>query len=313
METLTAVVPASNTPATLERCLDAIRGADDPPEELVVADDPTLVGPAAARNAGARRATRDILVFVDADICVHREAFSRIRAAFAADPELTAVFGSYDDRPAAPGVVSRFRNLLHHHVHQSSPGPATTFWGGIGAVRRSAFEACAGFDEERYRVPSIEDVDLGMRLAQAGARIELRPEIQGTHLKAWGFVQMLHTDFSRRGVPWVRLLLERRASSTALNLGWTHRLSSLAVIAAVVSIVARRRAPAAAAGMAFVALNRPFHKLLFRRLGAAEGVVGVGLHAIHHLVGVAAAATGVALHGLASARRDRPRTRDNAD
>jgi GT2 family glycosyltransferase len=308
--TISAVIPASNAPPTLTACLAAIRDADAPPDETIVVDDEALVGPAAARNQGARRATGEILVFVDADVCVHPDAFARNRAAFETEPGLTALFGSYDDRPSAPGVVSRFRNLLHHHVHQSSPGPATTFWGGIGAIRREAFLQSGGFDERRFRVPSIEDVDLGMRLAEGGARIELRPEIQGTHLKAWGFTQMLHTDFSRRGVPWVRLLLESRSSSTALNLGWRHRLSSLAVVAAAASLVARRTLPAAAAGATFVALNRPFYRLLFRRLGTARGVAGVGLHAVHHAVGIAAAAVGLVLHTTSSRRGGHARPPD---
>ena len=71
-----------------------------PPEETLVVAAPRSDGPAAARNTGAREATGDVLVFVDADVLVHRDAFARIRAAFASDPNLTAVFGSYDDDPA---------------------------------------------------------------------------------------------------------------------------------------------------------------------------------------------------------------------
>ena len=48
-------------------------------------------------------------------------------------PGWTAVFGSYDDEPADEGTVSAFRNLLHHHVHQSSPGPAEDI---LGRARR---------------------------------------------------------------------------------------------------------------------------------------------------------------------------------
>src|SRR5205807_8681242 len=61
----------------------------------------------------------------------------------------------------------------------------STFWAGLGAVRRDAFEAVGGFDAERYLVPSVEDIDLGARLATTGHRIELDPAVQGTHLKAW--------------------------------------------------------------------------------------------------------------------------------
>ena len=128
-------------------------------------------------------------------------------------------------------------------------------------MRREPFLAAGGFDAERYAVPSIEDVELGMRMTAAGARIELRPEIQGTHLKRWSLVQMLRTDFSARGVPWVALLLDEGGSS-ALNLGWRHRLSALASVAAAGALVARRPALALAAAGALVALNRRFYALL---------------------------------------------------
>ena len=41
-------------------------------------------------------------------------------ARLVADPGLTALFGSYDDHPPARDVVSQFRNLLHHFVHQQA-------------------------------------------------------------------------------------------------------------------------------------------------------------------------------------------------
>ena len=147
---LSAVVPATDRPDSLARCLRAIRNANAPPEEVVVVDECELPGPAAARNDGAHRATGDILVFVDADVLPHADAFERIRRAFESSPELIAVFGSYDDAPEATGTVSSFRNLLHHHVHQQAAGRATTFWAGLGAVRRDAFLDVGGFDPERY-------------------------------------------------------------------------------------------------------------------------------------------------------------------
>jgi GT2 family glycosyltransferase len=283
---LSVVVPATNAPPTLAACLDAIRAAEEPPEELLVVDEGEG-GPAKARNRGAMRATGDVLVFVDADVLVHPDAFTRIRKAFAEDAELAALFGSYDDSPADPGVVSQFRNLLHHHVHHEGAGPATTFWAGLGAVRRDAFEAVGGFDEDRYEVPSVEDIDLGMRLAAAGRRIVLDPSVQGTHLKAWTLRTMLETDVWHRGVPWTELLL-RHGGSSALNLGRRHRVSAvLSVVAALALLRGRLRTAALALG-ALVALNRSFYALLVRRLGRVRAALGVGLHVLHHLAGVAA-------------------------
>jgi len=97
---LSAIVPASDAPATLEACLQAIHGADEAPEEVIVAREG--LGPAAARNDGASRASGDVLVFVDADVLPHADAFHRIRRAFDSDAELAALFGSYDDMPGTP-------------------------------------------------------------------------------------------------------------------------------------------------------------------------------------------------------------------
>jgi hypothetical protein len=293
---LSAIVPATDAPATLEQCLEAIRTAAEGPEELIVVTEPPPAGPAAARNEGASRADGDVLVFVDADVLPHADAFRRIRAAFAADPGLAAVFGSYDDDPPA-GVVAGFRNLLHHHVHQEGAGPVPTFWAGLGAIRRDVFLAAGGFDAERFPTASIEDVELGLRLSAVGERVELDPDVQGTHLKAWTLAEMVRTDFSRRGVPWVRLLADADgAGATALNLGWRHRASAAACVAGVAALVARRPAGAALALAALVGLNASFYRLLLRRRGPAEAVAGVGLHAIHHLTAVAAVPVGLAAH-----------------
>jgi len=304
---LSLVVPATDRPPTLGRCLAAVARAQDGPDEVIVIDEPAGSGPAQARNEGARRARGDVLCFVDADVEVHPDAFARMRAALAADPSLDALFGAYDDRPEEPGTVSAFRNLLHHHVHWEGRGPATTFWAGLGAVRREPFFDAGGFDVERHPY-AIEDIDLGMRMAASGRRIVLDPEIQGTHLKAWTLRSMVLTDFARRGAPWVALLLRQRANGSAgraLNLGWRHRASALLSLAAATSVPTRRPRLGAAALAGLLALNRPFYLLLARRRGGAEAVMGVGLHVVHHLTGVAALPAGVVLH-LRERRRDRP-------
>jgi GT2 family glycosyltransferase len=302
MPSLSAIVPATNAPPTLSGCLDAIRAADEPPEEVIVVEEGG--GPADARNRGAARASGEVLVFVDADVLPHRDAFSRIRRAFENDPSLAALFGSYDECPADPGAVSVFRNLLHHHVHRHNAGRATTFWAGLGAVRREIFDTVAGFDAQRYPIPSVEDIDLGVRLTAAGGKIELDPYVQGTHLKAWSLRGMVESDLWHRGVPWVELLLRHGRGSAALNLGWRHRLSALASVVAVVALLRGRLRSAALALTVLAGLNRSFYALLARRRGRLEAVAGVGLHAVHHLVGAFSVPVGIIEHLRGRARRD---------
>ncbi len=293
---ITAIVPATDRPDTLAACRGAIERAHDGPEQVIVIEVPRRQGPAAARNAGSLSASGDILVFVDADVAVHPDAFQRIRRAFAADPELTGIFGSYDDAPAVEGVVANFRNLLHHYVHQGAAGPSYSFWAGLGAIRRDAFHASGGFDSTQYRTPMMEDIELGMRLVDEGAKIVLDPKLRATHMKSWSLRGMVRTDLKGRGVPWVTLLARRGQVPTDLNLAWRHRISALATTVAVVAAIGRRPKAAVALMALQLAINAPLYSLLLRRRGPAEALAGVGLHAVHQLTAVASVPVGLAIY-----------------
>jgi hypothetical protein len=294
--TLAVVVPATDRPTTLERCLAALEVGDLVPQTLIVQREPAADGPAAARNRGAAVAEDDVLVFVDSDLEVHPDALARIQEHFAADPELAAVFGAYDDDPADPGLTSRYRNLLHHHVHAGAAGEAETFWAGLGAIRREAFEAAGGFDAGGYPEPSVEDIELGVRLRHQGARIRLDPRIRGRHLKAWTPASMVAADFGRRGVPWARLLLRERSGSTALNLDWRRRASAGTSLVLLASLLARRPRTAAAGLVAGLILDRDLYRLLARRGGPRLLLAGIGLHQLHQLAAAASLPVALAQH-----------------
>jgi hypothetical protein len=329
MTAISVIMPTVDWGPTFALCLQAAHaglGADDqllvvfdgvppPPPDWLHASGAVLLhtgtrsGPAAARNLGANKARHPILLFVDADVQVHADAIERIRAHFNADPDLAALFGSYDDRPAAPGLVSRFRNLLHHHTHTSNAGQACTFWAGCGAVRRDSFLALGGFDAETYRQPCIEDIDFGLRLSDAGGRILLDPAIQGTHHKRWTLGLMLRTDIQQRAIPWSRLLLSRRQLPATLN------LSSSAQLSAGLSLLMPGALAAAASSSALqpwallvlatcvaliLLLNRPFLALLWRQGGMRLATGGLGLF-ILYLIYSSLSFAGVALKRMATA------------
>jgi len=294
--TLAVVIPATDRPATLERAREALAAGRRTPDEVIVQCDPAGAGPAAARNSGAGATAADVLVFVDSDVEVDAEALALIERRFATDPGLAAVFGAYDAAPADRGLASRYRNLLHHHVHAGAAGEAETFWAGLGAIRRERFEAAGGFDADRYPRPSVEDIELGMRLRRGGARIALDPRIRGRHLKRWTALSIARTDFGSRGVPWVRLLLREGRGSTALNLGWRRRLSAAATVALAGSLLARRPRLAAAALAANLALDRGLYALLLRRGGPRLLLAGIALHQLHQLCAAASVPVALLLH-----------------
>lgn len=293
---LAVVVPATDAPASLPRCLAALERSSEPPERLIVVAEPAGQGPAAARNRGLEECEEELVCFVDSDVEVHPDALARIRERFRTDPDLAAVFGSYDDRPADPGLVSRFRNLLHHSVHQRGAGPSGSFWAGLGAVRAGELRAVGGFDAARFPVASIEDVELGARLRAAGLRIELDPRILGTHRKRWTLGSLARTDALRRSAPWTRMLLEGRGPRSELNLAAGGRLALACTLLAATALLAGRPRSAAVALAGLAAAEAPLLALLRQRGGARLALAGLPLLLLHHLSALAGAGVGLAGH-----------------
>jgi glycosyltransferase involved in cell wall biosynthesis len=184
-------------------------------------------GPAAARNLGAWEASAPILFFIDADVGVRPDTLSLVVAASDQDQKLDALFGSYDSDPPDPNVVSQYRNLFHHFVHQHGQENACTFWSGCGAIRREVFLAHGGFDDKKYARPCIEDIELGARLRSCGHRIALKKAIQVAHRKRWTFWNLLKTDVVDRGIPWTLLLLREKQIPNDLNLKTSQRISGV--------------------------------------------------------------------------------------
>src|SRR5437773_3830316 len=240
---VSVIVPVYQGEHVLPQSLGALRASTLPADawELILVDDAssdgsdvvaaeyadTVVrlsgrphGPAYARNRGFEVARGDVIVFVDADVCVHPDALARFASIFVTQPDVGAVFGSYDANPPARGFISQYRNLLHHYHHQINSGEAQTFWAGCGAIRAEVFEAAGLYDEWHFWRPQIEDIELGNRIHALGHYILLRPDIQCAHLKHWTLRSMLVADLKDRGVPWARLLVAQGSAlkSKVLNL-----------------------------------------------------------------------------------------------
>ncbi len=255
---ISVIVPVYNSADSLRRCLEAVTASSSPSSECIVVDDgstdgsqciarlfPVRVvelssgpsGPAQARNRGAEVARGKILFFVDADVVIQPGTLTRVEESFERHPEVAALFGSYDDQPAVLDFTSQYKNLSHCFVHQQAREEASTFWSGCGAIRRDVFFEVGGFDEVRYPRPSIEDIELGYHVVNAGYKILLNKEIKVTHLKRWTLRGLLKCDIFDRAIPWTLLSLRERNMPNDLNLHFTQRISALLVCGLLLLLV----------------------------------------------------------------------------
>ncbi len=309
---LSVVVPVHNGGKYLDRCLSALRGSEFRDFELLVVNDsssdnteqiiaawhdaqglrtPRRLGPAGARNFGARAARGSIVVFVDADVQICPTTLGLIADDFMKNPDLAAVFGSYDQAPVEPGFFSQYKNLMHHYVHQDAEEQSGSFWAGCGAIRKQVLWDFGGFDERRYPRPAIEDIELGGRLRHAGMRVLLDKRIQVKHLKAWTLGGMVKSDIRDRAIPWCQLILQNGQMPCDLNLTYRSRFSAAATVLLVAlalsclqgshmrgGLVFAITCGLAGLSLALVALNWDVYRFFRRQRGVVFMVKAVLIH-----------------------------------
>ena len=185
---VSVVIPAYDRERLVGEAIDSVL-AQDVPLELIVVDDGSTDGTAAAvqaygdrvryhyqenrgiagaRNAGIALAHCSLLAFLDSDDVWMPNKLSRQLAALEADPQLEAVFG-HAEQFYDPAVDDEFRR---RHPIKVQNSPATL--SAAMLIRREAFERVGPFDAT---VDSGVDVDWYLRARDVGLRTQVLPDI----------------------------------------------------------------------------------------------------------------------------------------
>jgi GT2 family glycosyltransferase len=336
---VSVVIPAYNAAETLPRVLEALREAGDVAPIVIDAgssDDtgavaralgarvhrlPRRAGPAEARNQGVDLSDAEVVLFIDSDCVPHQDVVARVRSAFAADPDLVSLTGSYDADPPEQNFFSQYMNLRHHFTHQRARQEGASFWAGCGAVKRAAFLAVGGFDAARYPRPMIEDIELGHRIAAMG-RTRLDPALQVTHLKHWTLRSVVETDIRHRAIPWAELILRSGSMPDDLNLERSQRvaaaLAPVALSSPVLITLGALWAQPWIAAVAALCLGASLHlhrNLLafFRNTRGASFAVRAWMFHQVHLTYSATTLAACAVYHFAPRTREESRSTDHRD
>lgn len=323
---VSVVVPAHQASATLGRALTALEASDLSRHdwELIVVDDASsddtaLIaarhadavirlpdsprGPAYARNRGVELARAPLVLFLDADVLVRPDTLRRMLAAFDRDATLGLLSAVLDPAHAAPGMVSRYRNLRRHAEQRRELKATEALWGGCCVARRELLVAAGHFDEWHFAGPQHEVRELGRRIVQTGARIEVDPEITAVHLKQFTLRSLLLGELWRRRVTHVRLAPQTQR----LHLREALLLIAFALVVAAVVTTRRSWALAGAGALAgALVLDAPLLYSMLRRGGVIFTVSSFPLHALALLVQATAHIGGALLRHAVGAPRPDP-------
>ena len=205
------------------------------PEVVVVALDENL-GFGKANNLGVAAGNAPYVVLVNNDVDAAPDFLERAVAPLRTDPGVGAV-AALTTHPHT-GRVDQFGVALdrglcaYARCNDQDPDaldlqPLAAPCAGAAAYRRTAFEDVGGFDEALFAYS--EDLDLGLRLHDAGWQFADASDARGVHLG--GATAGVGSPFQRRLASFGRGFIVGRYRATGLR----GRLHGLAVDAAVIA------------------------------------------------------------------------------
>lgn len=189
---------------------------------------PRNLGPSASRNAGAKVASGEILLFVDSDSEVTSNIV-RLAQESLTDPGYAAVIGAPEPRAANPGLFSNFWALVKSEcLPKDSEGGS--FYPAIGAIRGSVFRRLGGFKES---LRSLEDFEFSDRLKKVGARVRFEKRMTVRFFYP-PVLRNLRQSFSRAGkwmiLRWGKVSFDRHTTTTRQAAGMVLGAANLPMI-----------------------------------------------------------------------------------
>lgn len=183
--------------------------------------------PAAARNAGAREATGDPLIFLDAD-CTPADGW--LEALLTAHGRGASCVGGSLALPDGLPASARWDYYCGwYHVHPGRPsGFVANHPPGNLSVRRASFARTSGFNERHPIAYAHEELAWQAELRRSGERIYFEPAAVVRHWNRPGVGNLL-----RRNYRWGYCAVESKAETGAARMTWLYRFPRLLIAAGI--------------------------------------------------------------------------------
>ncbi len=213
---ISIVIPVYNASLTLKECLDAIFNSDYKNFEVIVVSDnssdnsieiakqfkckiielPKNMGPAFARNKGVEVAQNEILLFVDSDVIIKKDALNCLNNKFS-DNEVSAIQGIYSHEPVYKNMPTQYQqSYTSYYIWPANKKYASTLSTCCFAIRKKIFNQLKGFDSNIKRA-TCEDEVFGYNLISNGHKILILRELNVEHRVHYSIKHFIIRTFNR--------------------------------------------------------------------------------------------------------------------
>lgn len=209
---ITLVIPCYNVATTLPSVLDSVAALDPAPARVVCIDDgssdgtkdiveardgvelvdhPANRGLGATLNTALAEAETPGLAKIDADIRVESDWLGSL-CRHMADRDADLVQGRFEEQISTPADEWRAKHPSPDFPDE--PRIDDPINGSNILCRTAALRAVDGWDEQYVR--AFDDIDLFLRLIDAGYRVAYAPDVVATHLRTDTWREVLRTAWS---------------------------------------------------------------------------------------------------------------------
>jgi len=177
------------------------------------------MGPAVARNRGAREARGKFLVFLDSDVELFHDTLANLAKIYIDDPDIVAVTGVWVKEQRTRAFFPNFKALRDWSYwinERDKSGYYFLFSTRIASIKKSVFIRLGGFDE-RYPGALVEDIELTYRIARRYAII-FAPNVRVRHEfeSFWPIAK----KYFLRAYHWTKLYARRKKFDPVATTWW---------------------------------------------------------------------------------------------
>jgi glycosyltransferase involved in cell wall biosynthesis len=225
---ISVIIPNYNGGATIGECLRAAFSSNYSDFEVVVVDDASTddsrdiitkfpcklmelkehSGVSKARNIGAENSSGGILLFIDSDCLLEKDALALVESSVR--DGLRVIGGTYTPIPFdSQSFFSTFQSIfINYHEAKEEPDYIAAH---CLAIERDVFNEVGGFIEDSYMgiAAGVEDVELSHRLRRAGYGLKMNPRILVRHFFDFTFHKSMANAF-KKSMVWTMYSLKNK-------------------------------------------------------------------------------------------------------